>query len=281
MQEKPLEGKVAIVTGAGSPIGMGRAMTVALVGAGARVAMMDINETWLEQTANDIRETGGDDCVLTVVADVSSPDDVEKAVSRTVAELGGVHILVNNAGANPRVLGLGSAARTNFWETSPEAWTKVVAINLSGQFFMARAIVTHMLAQQWGRIIGVTTSLDTMYRQMGSPYGPSKAGHEALIATMAGELEGTGVTANVLVPGGPTNTNLIARDTGYDRGELIQPEAMQAPVVWLASDQSKEVNGRRFIAYYWDESLPIEQRLEKAGAPAAWPQLGRQMVSPG
>ena len=281
MQEKPLEGKVAIVTGAGSPIGMGRAMTVALVGAGARVAMMDINETWLEQTANDIRETGGDDCVLTVVADVSSPDDVEKAVSRTVAELGGVHILVNNAGANPRVLGLGSATRTNFWETSPEAWTKVVAINLSGQFFMARAIVTHMLAQQWGRIIGVTTSLDTMYRQMGSPYGPSKAGHEALIATMAGELEGTGVTANVLVPGGPTNTNLIARDTGYDRGELIQPEAMQAPVVWLASDQSKEVNGRRFIAYYWDESLPIEQRLEKAGAPAAWPQLGRQMVSPG
>ena len=281
MQEKPLEGKVAIVTGAGSPIGMGRAMTVALVGAGARVAMMDINQTWLEQTANDIRETGGDDCVLTVVADVSSPDDAEMAVSRTVAELGGVHILVNNAGTNPRVLGLGPAARTNFWETSPEAWTKVVAINFSGQFFMARAVVTHMLAQEWGRIIGVTTSLDTMYRQMGSPYGPAKAGHEALIATMAGELEGTGVTANVLVPGGPTNTNLIARDTEYPRGELIQPEAMQAPVVWLASDQSKEVNGRRFIAYYWDEDLPIEQRLEKAGAPAAWPQLGRQMVSPG
>ena len=281
MQEKPLQGKVAIVTGAGSPIGMGRAMTVALVGAGARVAMMDINETWLEQTANDLREIGGDDCVITVVADVSSPDDAETAVSQTVAELGGVHILVNNAGTNPRVLGLGPAARTNFWETSPEAWSKVVAINFSGQFFMARAVVTHMLAQQWGRIIGVTTSLDTMYRQMGSPYGPAKAGHEALIATMAGELEGTGVTANVLVPGGPTNTNLIVRDTEYDRGELIQPEAMQAPVVWLASDQSKDVNGRRFIAYYWDEDLPIEQRLEKAGAPAAWPQLGRQMVSPG
>ena len=281
MQEKPLQGKVAIVTGAGSPIGMGRAMTVALVGAGARVAMMDINETWLEQTANDLREIGGDDCVITVVPDVSSPDDAETAVSQTVAELGGVHILVNNAGTNPRVLGLGPAARTNFWETSPEAWSKVVAINFSGQFFMARAVVTHMLAQQWGRIIGVTTSLDTMYRQMGSPYGPAKAGHEALIATMAGELEGTGVTANVLVPGGPTNTNLIVRDTEYDRGELIQPEAMQAPVVWLASDQSKDVNGRRFIAYYWDEDLPIEQRLEKAGAPAAWPQLGRQMVSPG
>ena len=148
MQERPLEGKVAIVTGAGSPIGMGRAMTVALVGAGARVAMMDINETWLEQTANDIRETGGDDCVITVVADISNPDDAENAVGRTVAELGGVHILVNNAGTNPRVLGLGPAARTNFWETSPEAWSKVVAINFSGQFFMARAVVTPMLAQK-------------------------------------------------------------------------------------------------------------------------------------
>ena len=281
MQEKPLAGKVAIVTGAGSPIGMGRAMTVALVGAGARVAMMDINGEWLEQTANDIRETGGDDCVITVVADISDPGDAEKAVGRTVAELGGIHILVNNAGTNPRVLGLGPASRTNFWETSPEAWSKVVAINFSGQFFMSRAVVTHMLAQQWGRIIGVTTSLDTMYRQMGSPYGPAKAGHEALIATMAGELEGTGVTANVLVPGGPTNTNLIGRDTEYDRADMIQPEAMQAPVVWLASDQSNAINGRRFIAYYWDESLPLEQRLEKAGAPAAWPQLGRQMVSPG
>ena len=281
MQGKALQGKVAIVTGAGSPIGMGRAMTVALVGAGARVAMMDINETWLEQTANDVREVGGDDCVITVFTDVSSPEDAETAVNRTVAELGGVHILVNNAGTNPRVLGLGSGARTNFWETSPEAWTRVVAINLSGPFFMARAVVTHMLEQQWGRIIGVTTSLDSMYRQMGSPYGPSKAGHEALIATMAGELEGTGVTANVLVPGGPTNTNLLGSDTQYDRAELIQPEKMQAPVVWLASEESKDINGCRFIAYYWDEDLLIEQRLERAGAPAAWPQLGQQMVSPG
>ena len=276
-----LADKVAIVTGAGSPIGMGRAMTVALVGAGARVAMMDINETWLEQTANDIRETGGDDCVLTVVADVSSPDEAEMAVSRTVAELGGVHILVNNAGTNPRVLGLGPAARTNFWETSPEAWTKVVAINLSGQFFMARAVVTHMLDQRWGRIIGVTTSLDTMYRQNGSPYGPSKAGHEALIATMAQELEGTGVTANVLVPGGAANTNLIAPRPDLDREALIQPVVMQSPVVWLASEESNQINGRRFIAHNWDESLPLDERVEKAGAPAAWPQLGRQAISPG
>ncbi len=160
MQERLLQGKVAIVTGAGSPIGLGRAMTLALVGAGARVAMLDINKEWLEQTANDVREVGGDDCALTVVADVSNPNDAEAAVRDTIAGLGGLHILVNNAGTNPRAAGLASGARTNFWETSPEAWSKVVSVNFSGPFFMARAAVGHMLAQKWGRIIGVTTSMD-------------------------------------------------------------------------------------------------------------------------
>ena len=280
MQQDTLKGKVAIVTGAASLIGLGRSMTLALVRAGARVAMLDVNETWLEETANDLREIGGDDCVLTVVADVSNPVDAEEAVQKTLAGLGGLHILVNNAGTNPWAAGLGTGMRNNFWETLPEAWTRVVAVNFSGPFFMARAVVGHMLAQKWGRIIGVTTSLDTMYRQQGSPYGPTKAGHEALVATMAQELEGTGVTANVLVPGGAANTNLIAPDRDLDREALINPEVMQAPVVWLASEESTEINGRRFIGIRWDESLPIEQRLEKASAPAAWPQLGRQAVSP-
>ena len=99
------------------------------------------------------------------------------------------------------------------------------------------------------------------------------------MATIAQEREGTGVTANVLVPGGPANTNLLPPE-GYDRDALIQPVVMQVPVVWLASEASDGINGRRFIAYNWDESLPLEQRLEKASAPAAWPQLGRQAVQP-
>ena len=110
---------------------------------------------------------------------------------------------------------------------------------------MARAVVGHMMAQGWGRIIGVTTSMDTMYRKGGAPYGPSKAGHEALVALMAQELEGTGVTANVLVPGGATNTNLIAPDAPYARAALIQPEVMQAPIVWLASDASPAMKRSR------------------------------------
>ena len=71
-----LEGRIAIVTGAASPIGMGRSITTGLVRAGARVAMLDINEDWLSETANDMREIGGDDAVLPIVADVISPESV-------------------------------------------------------------------------------------------------------------------------------------------------------------------------------------------------------------
>ena len=73
MQDRPLDGKVAIVTGAGSPMGMGRAMTLGLVRAGARVAMLDVNEDWLEQTADEVRAVAGDDRVLGLVCDVSDP----------------------------------------------------------------------------------------------------------------------------------------------------------------------------------------------------------------
>jgi NAD(P)-dependent dehydrogenase (short-subunit alcohol dehydrogenase family) len=283
MAEGSLQGKVAIVTGAGSPIGIGRAITLGFVGAGARVAMLDINQSWLEQSVGEARTVGGADCALAVVADVTDPDAVAQAVRRTIAELGGLHILVNNAGTNPRAAGLASTGQgqiNHAWDISPEAWNRVVAVNFSGPFLMARAVVGHMLAQGWGRIIGVTTSLDTMYRKGGAPYGPSKAGHEALVAIMAQELEGTGVTANVLVPGGATNTNLIAPDALYDRAALIQPEVMQAPAVWLASEASHAFNGRRVIAYHWDERLPLDERLAKASAPAAWPQLGRQALFP-
>jgi NAD(P)-dependent dehydrogenase (short-subunit alcohol dehydrogenase family) len=81
-----------------------------------------------------------------------------------------------------------------------------------------------------------------MYGKGKVPYGPSKAGHEALIATIAQELEGTGVTANILVPGGPTNTNFFTSKSEAERAALIQPEVMQAPAVWLASDAAPAHN---------------------------------------
>ena len=275
-----LDGKTIIVTGAGSPIGMGRHMSIALASAGANVVMMDIDGAALEASANDAREASSDEQVLTVVADVTSYADAQRTVQSALDHFGGLHVLVNNAGTNQRNVGMSNTLMEPWWEVSPEAWARVIAVNFSGPFHMARAAVGHLLEQGWGRIIGVTTSLDTMIRINMSPYGPSKAGHEALVATMATELEGTGVTANVLVPGGPVNTNLLPPDSPFDRAKLIQPDVMRVPVVWLASDAADGVNGRRFIAYDWDESLPIEERLEKAGAPAAWPQIPSKAVYP-
>jgi NAD(P)-dependent dehydrogenase (short-subunit alcohol dehydrogenase family) len=279
MAESVLRGKVAIVTGAGSPIGTGHAMAVALVRAGARVALLDLNPEWLAQSLRQIEEIGGSGCAVAIATDVSDAAAVKQAVGRTLAELGGLHVLINNAGTTPRAGGFTTGSR-NFWEVPVAAWDRVIAVNFSGAFYMAREVAGHLLAQASGRIIGVTTSMDTMYRKRASPYGPSKAGHEALVAVMAQELDGTGVTANVLVPGGPTNTNFFAADANVDRATLIQPEVMQAPAVWLASDASQACNGRRIIAYHWDQRLPLEERLARASAPAAWPQLGQQAIVP-
>ena len=160
-----------------------------------------------------------------------------------------------------------------FWELPPAVWSRVIDVNVNGPFLMARAAVGHMVAQGWGRVIGVTTNLDTMIR--GIPYGPSKAGHEALVAAMARELEGTGVTANALLPGGGTNTNFNQR-WDRDRSALVQPEVMGPPAVWLASEAADGVNGMRVIAMHWDERRSAEENLEQAAAPAAWPQLGRR-----
>ena len=207
-------------------------MTVALVRAGARVAMLDVNKDWLDQTANDVREIGGDDSVLTVVSDVSKFNQAQEAVDRVLAELGGLHILVNNAGINVPERYFRPGTLNNFWKVSSEDWDRVVAVNFSGPFYMSKVAVGHMLKQGWGRIIGVTTSIDTMYRAGGSPYGPSKAGHEALIAMIAEEVEGTGVTSNVLIPGGTVDTNLIPREALEYRSAMIRPvrpEIMQAP----------------------------------------------------
>jgi len=278
MAERPLDGKVAIVTGAGSSIGLGRAMTLALVRAGARVTMMDVDAPSLAQSADEALSIGGPRCVVPVVGDVSQPADAERAVQTTLSELGGLHILVNNAGTNPRNAGYTGPGAIPFWDVPAQAWFKVAAVNYIGPVVMASAAVKHMLVQDWGRIIGVTTSLDTMFAKGNPAYGSSKAGHEAFMASIAQELEGTGVTVNVLVPGGRANTNLIPKDTPFDRGAMIQPEVMQAPIVWLSSDASNSFHGRRMIAYYWDEAQPLEDRLARATSPLAWPQLGRQAI---
>ena len=97
MADRPLDGRVALITGAGSSMGMGREMALALAESGARVALMDIDAEQLERNVNDAREIGGDGCALPIVGSVNSWDDAQRAVSETIAGLGGLHIVINNA----------------------------------------------------------------------------------------------------------------------------------------------------------------------------------------
>lgn len=279
MTDITLKGKIAIVTGGASPIGLGKAMAIAMVKAGARVSIIDINEEWLETTGDYIRNIAGKENIVTQFCDISDFHSARTAVANTIDIFGGLDILVNNAG----IMGTNvekKYSRTNFWDVSIDRWNNVMAVNANGVFNMVKASIGYMLQQRWGRIIGVTTSIDSMYKQGMCPYGPSKASHEALVALMASELENTGVTANVLIPGGTSDTNMIPLDIEIQRKDLIQPDIMGPPSVWLASEESKSINGHRFIAYNWDDTLPLEQRIEKASAPAAWPQLGNQAINP-
>ena len=122
---------------------------------------------------------------------------------------------------------------------------------------------------------------DTESQSAGSPtYGPSKAALEAFSAILAKDLDGTGVTVNVLVPGGATNTGMIPAEAPYAREDMIQPEVMAPPLVWLVSNAAGGVTGRRFLAIHWDPSLPPEQAAQKAGAPVAWTDIATMPIEP-
>jgi NAD(P)-dependent dehydrogenase (short-subunit alcohol dehydrogenase family) len=145
---------------------------------------------------------------------------------------------------------------------------------------MARAVVPHMLRARQGRIVTVTTSLGTMVRAGYLLYGSSKAAAESATAIMAADLAGTGVTANVLVPGGVTNTPLVGDDAG-DRGKMLQPDIMVPPLLWLVSDAAAGVTAKRFVAADWDPSLSPAKAAEKAGVPIAWLGIARMPIEPG
>jgi len=256
-------GKVALVTGGAR--GIGAAIAEGLLATGARVAVADRDAEALDACTLD---------ALKIQADVARAEDCVAAVAATHEAYGRLDILINNAG-----IGMGLIREDHFTrpirldEIAPEHWRQIFEINCMGAFLMARAALPGMLAQGWGRMINVTTSFFSMLNEGFAPYGPAKAALEAASAIWAKEFRDSGVTVNVLVPGGPTDTRMVPASAPFGREELIPTRAMAAPAQWLASPASDGVTGRRFIAALWDRALPAEEAAEQAGAPIGWPEL--------
>jgi NAD(P)-dependent dehydrogenase (short-subunit alcohol dehydrogenase family) len=270
--------RVAIVTGAAG--GIGRAMVRGLLSAGIQIAGVDRDREPLEALAASAREQGKAAELLTIAADLTDDSAVDAITKATRVKFGRIDILVNNAGIGPGAIRPDSWQRPlKFWEITPDQWRRFVAVHTTAPLALANAVVPEMMRQGWGRIVNVTTSLGTMINPGFPTYGPSKAALEALSAIMAKDLDGTGVTVNVLVPGGITNTPMVS-ESGFDRAQMIQPEVMAPPLLWLVSDAAGKVTGRRFLGVHWDPQLPPEQAAEKAAAPVAWTSIATMPITP-
>src|ERR1700729_3643512 len=207
----PLSGRVAIVTGGGR--GLGRAMALGLVEAGARVVATAARERdEIERLARDADAGGRPNAVRPVLADVTREDDCARAVATALERFGRLDILVNNAGRGMKYVSEDfMTAPTRFWETTPETWRLIIDTNVVGPFLMARQAAAAMRAAGWGRIINISMNTETMRRRGFPPYGPSKAALESATIIWAQDLAGSGVTVNALLPGGATATGMIPK----------------------------------------------------------------------
>jgi 3-oxoacyl-[acyl-carrier protein] reductase len=142
---------------------------------------------------------------------------------------------------------------------------------------LAALLAPDMIERGWGRIVNVTTNLGTMLLYGG--YGGSKAALEAETACMASDLAGTGVTANTLLPGGPTASRMTAAFPTPPE-DMLQPDIVVGPILYLAAPASNGVTGRRFIAGLWDPALRPEQAAAVAGAPIAWKGIVSLPIQP-
>ena len=264
-----LDGRVALVTGAAN--GLGRAMARALTEAGASVLFVDAEATAFPQATSGL-DAPGCGRIATLGCDVTQRKACEEAVATARRLFGALHILVNNAGKGPTHVESSPATRSmRFWETDPDRWRDVIETNVIGSYLMARAAAPLLIESGSGRVVNVTTSLSTMQRRMNSPYGVSKAAIETETLIFAKDLEGSGATCNSLIPGGAADTGFVSPATreamAREGRELLSPDVMRAPIIWLASRLSDGVTGRRYVGKLWDPNLPPDQAAARALEP--------------
>lgn len=267
--------RVALITGGAG--GIGQAVARRMRVDGHRLALMDIDGDAAARVAETINRETGSNSVLGIAGDVADPAQCEDAVAAASDAFGQVDILVNNAGFGACAIRPdGEKNPLTIDELTPEVWGRFFATNINGSLHMLRAALPSMRTRGWGRIINVTTSFFTMLRSM--PYGATKAALEAGSAAWAKELEGTGVTVNVVVPGGPTDTPFLKPESEFDPDKMLKPDVMGPPIAWLCSKDADSVTGQRFIGGMWDPALPEADAAAAAGSPAGWPDLAAATV---
>jgi len=270
-----MSARVVLLTGAAG--GIGRVMTAALLADGHSVAAVDRDGAGLEQLTKRARREGASDRLHAIVADLQDERAGEAAVAEAKSRFGTTDAVINNAGIGMSSIRPDAEARhPTIEELTPAIWDAFLAIFVRAPVVLARAALPSMKQSGWGRIVNNTTSYLTMLRVL--PYGAAKAAFESLSAVWAKELDGSGITANVLVPGGPTDTPLISDASGWPREKMLRPEIMGPPTRWLISDGSDGFNGQRITAARWDVTLPAEEAARRASRPIGWPELAVDAV---
>jgi NAD(P)-dependent dehydrogenase (short-subunit alcohol dehydrogenase family) len=240
----------------GGTSGLGEAMSAALVAGGAHVVVTGRDETRTAAAAAQC-SSAGPGSAFGIAMDVRDEQSVAEGVEATFEFLGGIDVLVNNAGigmqtVNPRFM----THPQPFWTVAPDRFRDLFETNVTGYFLVARAVAPAMAAAGAGKIVNVAVSETTMRRAGFAPYGPSRAATDSLSHIMAADLADTGVTVNLLAPGGATATGMIPDDMSDDiRARLLDPMIMGPPILWLASADSDGISDCRVIATEFAEGV--------------------------